>query len=374
MLLPETLALHDKGLYEFHYVYFLPWKNQMVSEIEVQGGRVTCFSAKNNLHLMQKMGLIKRYIRDHNIDLVHAHLPWAGFLARFAVNKGKYALFYTEHNKQERYHWLTALLNRYTFNRQSLVIAVSMDVKESIQNNISPSIPVRPLLNGVNTAKFSRDVKSGQRIRRENGIPADAIVVGTISVFRSQKRLKEWVNVFNSALASRPSLFGVIVGDGPLNSEIVEEISRLELEGRIFLPGLQTNTAGRETFPYVSDKGNLFFTSDGHLGYGGLDIFMMTSQFEGLPIALLEAMSCECAVVSTDAGGIKEVIPDIECGGVLRNVEDYQLLSEDLLRLSSNFHEIRELGEKARKRVVKQFSLKRMVAQLENLYSEYTFN
>ncbi|MGD1957807.1 MAG: glycosyltransferase [Fulvivirga sp.] len=353
MLLPETLALHDKGLYEFHYVYFLPWKNQMVSEIEVQGGRVTCFSAKNNLHLMQKMGLIKRYIRDHNIDLVHAHLPWAGFLARFAVNKGKYALFYTEHNKQERYHWLTALLNRYTFNRQSLVIAVSMDVKESIQNNISPSIPVRPLLNGVNTAKFSRDVKSGQRIRRENGIPADAIVVGTISVFRSQKRLKEWVNVFNSALASRPSLFGVIVGDGPLNSEIVEEISRLELEGRILLPGLQTNTV-----EWLSC----------------MDIFMMTSQFEGLPIALLEAMSCECAIVSTDAGGIKEVIPGIECGGVLRNVEDYQLLSEDLLRLSSNFHEIRELGEKARKRVVKQFSLKRMVAQLENLYSEYTFN
>lgn len=325
----------------------------MVSEIEEKGGTVTCFAANNNLRLIQKVSLVKRYIRKHNIDLVHAHLPWAGFLARWAVNKRKQVLFYTEHNKQERYHWLTALLNRYTFNRQSLAIAVSADVKKSIQNNISPSVPVRALLNGVNTVKFSRDVKSGQKIRQENEIPLDAIVVGTISVFRFQKRLKEWVNVFGSASENRPNLFGVIVGDGPLKSEVVEEISKLKLQDRILLPGLQTNTV-----EWLSC----------------MDIFMMTSQFEGLPIALLEAMSCECAVVSTDAGGIKEVITSIECGGVLRSVEDYQLLSDDVLRLSSDLQEIRKLGKKARKRVVEQFSLKRMVAQLENLYREYSFN
>ncbi|MEM6525806.1 MAG: glycosyltransferase [Bacteroidota bacterium] len=351
MLLPETLLLHDKDKFEFHYIYFLPWKDQLVEHIKTHGGKVTCFNANNNLQLMTRRNKVVSYIREHDINLIHAHLPWAGFLARYAVNKGNRILFYTEHNKQERYHWLTALLNRYTFNRQSLAIAVSADVQKSIQKNISPSVLVRLLLNGVNTIKFSRDVKSGQRIRQENDIPLDAIVVGTISVFRSQKRLKEWVNVFYTALESNPNLFGIIVGDGLLKNEVIDEISKLKLQQKILLPGLQVNTV-----EWLSS----------------MDIFMMTSRFEGLPIALLEAMSCKCAVVSTDAGGIKEVIPDRECGGLLRGVDDFRLLSQDLLTLTSDQPQLKEMGKKARKRVVAKFSLNRMVARLEDLYSEYT--
>ncbi len=52
MLLPETLKLHDKTKFEFYFIYFLPWKDQMVSEIEENGGSVKCFSAANNVHLM----------------------------------------------------------------------------------------------------------------------------------------------------------------------------------------------------------------------------------------------------------------------------------------------------------------------------------
>ena len=54
MLLPETLKIHDKTKFEFHTIYFLPWKNQMVEAIENAGGKVTCFSASNNIKWMQQ--------------------------------------------------------------------------------------------------------------------------------------------------------------------------------------------------------------------------------------------------------------------------------------------------------------------------------
>src|SRR6186713_1600766 len=82
MLLPETLKLHDKDRFEFHYIYFLPWKNQMVDSIKANGGEVICVAANNNLRLMLKVNEVARYVMENNIQLIHAHLPWAGILAR----------------------------------------------------------------------------------------------------------------------------------------------------------------------------------------------------------------------------------------------------------------------------------------------------
>src|SRR5882762_8944266 len=82
MLLPETLKLHDKTQFEFHYIYFLPWKNQMVESIQEQGGKVTCVPANNNLQLILKARQVARYVKENKIQLIHGHLPWAGILAR----------------------------------------------------------------------------------------------------------------------------------------------------------------------------------------------------------------------------------------------------------------------------------------------------
>ena len=80
MLLPETLKRHNQLEFEFHYIYFLPWKNQMVEAIENAGGKVTRFSAKNNIQLFFQYPKIIKYCKDNNIQIIHAHLPWAGFV------------------------------------------------------------------------------------------------------------------------------------------------------------------------------------------------------------------------------------------------------------------------------------------------------
>lgn len=345
MLLPETLKIHDTQKFEFHYIYFLPWKDQMVGALENAGGKVTCMEAKNNIYLFLRYNKVINYCKKEGIDLIHCHLPWAGFLGRLVFKKTGIPVLYTEHNMQERYHIVTKKINKSTFDHQSMAFGVSEDVTNSIKKNINPNIPVKTLLNGVNTDSFVR--KGNFSIRVKFGIPKDAIVLGNVAVFRFQKRLKEWLQVFAKVQASNPKVYGIIVGAGPLEEEIKEEFKKLDLEGKVFFPGLQT-----EVKPF----------------FEAMDIFMMSSSFEGLPIALLEAMSMECAVVATDAGGIKEVVVNGETG-LTCNVSKWEKLVELVQVLINDPEKLEKYKIAARERVMDAFSLKKMVEELEGYYT-----
>jgi len=351
MLLPETLKIHDTEAFEFHYLYFLPWKNQMVAALEQSGGQVTCLAAKNNVALLFQYQKIIRYCEAHQIQLIHAHLPWAGFVSRLVHVLTGIPVLYTEHNMQERYHFLTKTINRFTFNYQSLGIGVSADVTQSIQKNIHPTIPVHTVLNGVNTSSFTRlGTPQTSLVRAQLGIPADAFVVGTVAVFRFQKRLDLWLELLHAAVAKDPSIYGIIVGAGPLQADIEQKHHALGLAGKVFFAGLQTDVK-----PY----------------YEAMDSFMMCSSFEGLPIALLEAMSMECAILTTDAGGIKEVIQTEE-EGLLVGVSEWKALSAKLLQLAHSKEQLAALQKAARLKVERSFSMTTLVAQLETLYKNYS--
>lgn len=347
VLLQETLKLHDKEKYEFHYIYFLPWKNQMVKGLQNAGGVVKNIQASRNISILFSIGQIRKYIKQNKIVLVHCHLPWAGFAGRL-LNKTLTPILYTEHNKQERYHWITKIINQFTFNRQTAAIAVSEDVYQSVKKNINPSISIKKIENGVNTDFFLRQESEGKSIRDQYEIPQDAVVIGTVAVFRFQKRMKEWLQVFHKLSYEHPHLYALIVGHGPDDAEMKKYIHEAGLSTKVKMAGLQ-----EEVKPF----------------YAAMDIFMMSSVFEGLPIALLEAMSMECAVVCTDAGGVKEVIRNKE-DGFLVDVKKWQELYQPVSLLVNSKDAIKEWGAKARKRVVNDFSMEKMVNQLEEVYDE----
>jgi glycosyltransferase involved in cell wall biosynthesis len=206
------------------------------------------------------------------------------------------------------------------------------------------------IFNGVNTETFTRNERAGHAIRESLKIPEGARVVGIVTVFRFQKRLKEWLEIFSSVSKKHSTLYGIIVGDGPLRGEVEQQIKKLGLQDRIFMPGLQ---------------------SDIRPWYSAMDIFMMSSVFEGMPLALLEAMSMECVVVSTNAGGIKEVARH-EVDGLIEPVDDWKKLEGHLERLISDELYRQRLGKAARLRVEKSFSLKKMVDELEGLYDSFS--
>lgn len=346
MLLQETMKIHHHDEFEFHCIYFLPWKNQMVEGIQNAGGKVTLLKATNNISLLLNTRKIIAYIRSNQIDIVHCHLPWAGFAGRLVYKTTGIPVIYTEHNKQERYHWITRLLNSITFNWQKKAIAVSSDVLESIQKNIAPSVPVDVILNGVNTANFVRDYTSGNSLKKAVFGSVETKVIGNIAVFRFQKRIKEWITLFKQIHQKHPDVRGCILGDGVLKQEIMQHLQAEGMTEFIHFPGLQT-----DVIPWLS----------------AMDIFMMTSEFEGLPIALLEAMSMKCAIVSTAAGGIKEVIRDGE-DGFTKPVSQWQELVAPLDFLLNHPQEIIAYGEKARLRAEHSFSLQKMVEETERQY------
>jgi glycosyltransferase involved in cell wall biosynthesis len=348
-LLVETLTAHDNNNFSFHYIYFLPWKNQLVAELELAGGIVSNSPAINNLRIIFKFNEIIRYIKQNNIQIIHCHLPWAGFLGRFIHYKTGIPVIYTEHNKQERYHFLTRFINKLTFNAQSLAIAVSNDVKTSIHNLIHPKVPVKTIFNGINTEKYRRNNNARLKIRSDLGIAADALVIGSLGVFRTQKRIDCWLELFSKLHHIYPNLRGILVGDGPLKNDIIGKRKSLGLEHVVFLPGLQ---------PIAVDW------------YSAMDIFMMTSEFEGLPLSLLEAMSCECAVVATNAGGIKEVLVN-RVNGFTTEVDQWSELFYAIEFLLSDPTRLKAVSLNARSSVIQNFSIQTMVAHLESTYLNY---
>ncbi len=348
ILLLETLKLHNKEGFEFFYIYFLSWKNKLAKEIIEQGGTVINLSSKNNIQILFQIFKVKKFIKNTKIQIIHCHLPWTGIVGRIIGKISKIPVIYSEHNKQERYHFVTRFLNKITYNWQNLAIAVSEDVKNSINKNINPKSKVEVIYNGVNTDSFNRNVDRKMQLRKDLKIGDSTIILGNICVFRKQKRLDKWVDLFEKVNKRYPDSIGLLVGAGILFEEVKSYIKDKNLEDKILLVGLQTD---------VKQYLNI------------IDIFISTSEFEGLPIALLEAMSMQCAVAVTNAGGVKEVI-DNSINGFTVDIGRIDLLEALVVKLVVDKDLRKLIGANARHTVVESFSVKTTTKQIEDCYNK----
>ena len=400
-LIPETALIHDQSRFEFHCLYFYHQEQNIVDELERAGIQVHCIPS-SNLGLFFQVGKVRKFVQSHGFDILHAHLPWAGILARFVAKKLAIPLVYTEHNTWDRYNKLSYWGNRLTFKHQDVAIAVSNEVALSMQLNSiwdpyrrGSRMKVKVVQNGVNTDVFKRESdqsadaaveipfresaglerssnlgtspleqatasglstvltpgRSGvptSSVKVQLGISEDSPVIGKVAVFRSQKRLWLWVELALRLLKKHPEVHFLLVGGGEWESRIEKQIRDSGKEQHFHLVGVQ-----KDVVPYLR----------------AMDIYLSTSEFEGLPIAMLEAMACEVPVVATRAGGIGEVIQHGK-HGFLTEVDEWEALETWCLRILENPELQRRLAVAAREQVVENFSMNRMVAQLEVIYSE----
>lgn len=352
VLLAEGLTVADRDRFAYGYGYFLPWKDAVVSEIEAQGADVVCFDAPSNPRIMLAARRVAKHLRTWGADVVHAHLPVAGAVARLAGKLADVPVVYTEHNLMERYHPLTRRLNLATWGWQAQALAVSADVEDAIRRHAGDRVPVRTVLNGVNVRSYDPTSFDGGGVRAEWGIPADAPVVGTVAVFRTQKRLDHWLDVAQRVRASAPDARFLLVGDGPLRGEVEAGIRERRLDSVVHLAGLQ-----EETRPYFS----------------AFDAYLMTSEFEGLPIALLEAMAMAVPPVVTAVGGMPELVTDGQDGHV-HPFGALDGLAASVLRVVQDAGYGKALGAAARRAVTEGFSMERMQGELEAIYEHVVAN
>jgi len=352
-LIPETAKLHDLHRFEFFCVYFYHQENNIVDELRAAGIRVFLFPS-SNLGIFRQVSKVKDFIKTEQIDIIHGHLPWAGILARLVGRKVNIPIVYTEHNTWDRYNKVSYWFNKLTFKKQDVAIAVSNEVALSMELNmmISPlrrqgRLKVKNILNGVNTDLFKKDSDAGAAIRAQLGIPQNAFVIGKVAVFRSQKRLWLWVEQALEILRNEPNIHFILVGDGDWRERIVTQIDESDFPSMFHWVGVQ-----KEVVPYLS----------------AMNLYMSSSEFEGLPVAMLEAMSCEVPVVATRAGGIGEAITH-GLEGLLCEVDEYEKISNLALRIIQVPELHQALTLNARLRVEKEFSMKKMVSEIEEVYN-----
>jgi L-malate glycosyltransferase len=344
-LLPQTIRCRRPGL-EFSVGYFLPWKDAMVPSVVDAGGTVHCFGARSGAAMLLRVPAVVRWLCAQQASVVHAHLPLAGVVARLAGAIAGVPVVYTEHNLQERYHRATRTASRLTWRWQRQVVAVSGEVAGSIALRLPASVPVAVVRNGIAIEPSVPTWRA--EVRERHGLPADAPVVGTVAVFRAQKRLDLWLQAARRVADTLPEARFLLVGDGPRRAEVESLIETLDLGDRVVLAGLREDPR-----PY----------------FAALDVFLMSSEFEGLPLALLEAMAYGLPVVATAVGGVPEVLSDGIDGrlvpfGAVGELADRvaELISDEALR--------GRLAAAARQRVRDQFSVERMAREIEAIYDD----
>jgi L-malate glycosyltransferase len=361
-LIPETVRVHNQERFQFYCIYFFHQQNNIVDELEQVGVKVHLIPS-GNLGLFFQVNKVKDFIAEHDIQIIHAHLPWAGILSRLVGKDLHIPIVYTEHNTWDRYNKVSYWGNRMTFKNQDVAIAVSNEVALSMQLNsiFDPykrggRLQIKVIQNGVNTEVFKRmenEKTENEKIeiefpnlKSELEIPSDSKVIGKVAVFRTQKRLWIWVDLALKILEQSPATHFLLVGDGDWRERILEQINESGKAENFHWVGVQ-----KQVIPYLSI----------------MDIYLSTSEFEGLPIAMLEAMACEVPVVATRAGGIGEMVQH-GVQGFLTEIEGYEDLVSHCLSLLTNplLHD--QMAKAARKRVVKQFSMQRMVKELEEVY------
>lgn len=345
VLLPEGLRCADRRRFHYEYAYFLPWKDQLRRALVEQGAEVRCLGARSSVGILARVPRLARLVRRSRIDLLHCHLSMAAVAGRLAARIAGIPVVYTQHGPLEFSNTLSRRANLLTWGLQDQVIAVSQEVTESIARHAGDRVPVQRIENAVATEHFRPDPVRRRQLRSNLEIPPSALVVGTVAVFRPQKRLEDWLRVGRRLRAERPNTRLLIVGDGPLKDRLLEAARELDLSDAVHFVGLQDDVR-----PYLD----------------AMDVYLMSSGFEGLPVALLEAMAMELPVVSTAVGGIVDVV-DETCG-VLTEVGELGALSEAVLSMLQDEDRRQTFGTAARRRIQERFSMQRMIRETEEIY------
>lgn len=347
MLLLETLRLHRKDLFDFHYIYFYPTKDQLRAELVQLGGHTWNIKASSSLGVLASFFQTRALIRRLNPDLIHAHMPVTGFLARCIGKVCGIPVIYTEHFDLRKYGRLTTWLNKLNYSWNHVVIAVSDATAQAIRHEFPQIQNLVTIPNGVNTSLYCRTAPD--TVPHTRLAQSQRTVVGSVAVFRRQKRLDLWVDIAVALLNLDPKFLFVLIGDGPEMQSILARVRASGFDDAFIFTGL------------VADTRSYF---------AAIDVFLMTSELEGLPIALLEAMSMECLPVTPPVGGIPSLV-EHAVSGVFIDPTDAVGSAQAILNVVSEETRFRSMRLGARKSIVKNNSMEFMVNKLEGIYTEY---
>lgn len=339
-MLADAAVHWDRAAFDYRVAFVLPWKDQLAEAISSTGVVVHCIGGSGGLDLATPQRL-RRLIADFRPDLIHAHLPAAGVLARMSSAQ---PIVYTEHNVVDSYRQPTKALNRLTYARNRAVIAVSDAVASSISDYPGPHPIVIP--NGV-PSNMREDSDS---VRAELGIETQEKLIVHVGNIRPHKGHATLVAAVRELADRVPEATVVSIGGEKTDGDLDRVRSLAKASG-------------------VSDKIRfLGRREDARRFIAAADVFVNPSDFEGLPVAILEALQFGKPVVATNVGGVPTVVIDGNTG-ILVEPANPSALAAALARAITD-PEAAEWGVNGAALIAARHSVEAMVRAYEKVYWE----
>ncbi len=276
---------------------------------------------------------IYRFIKENNIEAVHTHSSKAGILGRLAARlAGVKAIVHTVHGwsfndyQSKACRSFAILLERMSAHfTNKLIVVCEHDLEKGLAHNVGSRSKFALIPYAINYSEFasSRDPVT----RRELGLNPEDLIIGMMSCFKPQKSPLDFIKLAYLVHKSFSRAKFILIGDGELRRVVEKQIKEYDLVEQVVLTGW------RRDIPRL---------------LSAMDIFVLTSIWEGLPISVLEAMAASLPVVATNTGGVSEIIVDSKTGFLVKR-KDMDNMSEKVIMLLEDAGLRREIGFNARK-------------------------
>ncbi|HQQ93542.1 MAG TPA: glycosyltransferase [Bacteroidia bacterium] len=309
---------------------------------------------------------IRKIIREFKPDLVHTHASKAGLLGRLAAwRSGVPVIVHTFHGHVFSGYfpaWQSALLKileRFLARRTTAIIAISNKQKNELSelHRICKADKLHVIPLGFDLKRFTENqTEKRTGFRSLFALKDDEIAVGIIGRLAPVKNHKLFIDaVFAAAEKKRIRFRAFIIGDGHTRKDMEDYIAR-----RITQLDIQEETRALISFTgWIREVDQVL---------AGLDLVCLTSLNEGTPVSLIEAQAAGKFIVSTDVGGIADILIP-ECG-LLSPPGNEKAFTKNLVHALEHFSELRHQTEEARHEILKRYSYERLCGDMNRLYGK----
>jgi glycosyltransferase involved in cell wall biosynthesis len=253
---------------------------------------------------------LREFLQREKISLVHSHLYHANYYGRLAAFREGIPAVCTIHNTYASPKMHRRFINRWLARRTARIIAVSAPVRDDIlrYDGVDPS-KVVVIPNGVDPDRFDIPLTRAEA-RGRLGIPAEHYLIGTVGRLEEQKGLQYLLDAIRILRGAGKEAFLLVVGSGREEARLREQATRDGIGEAVYFLGARRDVAEL---------------------YRAMDVFALSSLWEGGPITLIEAMASGLPVVATPVGIVPEIIRD-GVNGFLVPLRDPAMLADALWR------------------------------------------
>ena len=323
----------------------------LLADFEKKGIPVTCLDISNTFNAIAAIRAYRKIVDEFKPSIIHAHMLHANIFSRIASvgSKKRYAIINTVHDTNKRKRFLLNSLYRLTNRKVDLVTAISQEAYLNHMNKTKiPNSKIVCMANFVNDDLFIKDGNIGTDYRSNLKLQDKFVWIAVGRLF-PQKDYQNLLTAFKSLSQKYSQSALLIIGGGPLDKEVDDMIATFGLEDSVKKLGV------RNDIPQLLNAA---------------DAYVMSSAWEGQPIAIIEAASTNLPIVATDVGGNNTLVID-GVNGFLVPPKDSQALFEAMEKIvTMSKTDLAEMGKKSRALVEENFSVETLGRKWLDIYIE----